>query len=886
MSDPELLTTKLCARPLPPQTVTRRCLVAKLNAGIGCRLVLVSAPAGYGKSTLLSQWTHQTDRLVAWLSLDPDDNELTSFLRYLIAALDTLKPNPAQTITALLQSPQPPVRTVMAGLVNELSEVQEPAVLVLDDYHVIQEPSIHEATTFLLNHLPSQVQLAILTRADPPLPLARLRARRQLLEIRASDLRFTTTEAQMFINELAGLNVSTADVVALTERTEGWITGLQLAALSMQGQDADQRSHFVAAFAGSHRYIVDYLVEEVLSHQPAAVRDFLLQTSVLERLTAALCDAVTGQADGRAMLERLEQRNLFVIPLDDERQWYRYHHLFAEVLWKRLRQHHPDWLPTLHGRATAWFEQNGFLTEAVQHALAADDKPRAARLIEENALGLLMYGRMRSLLNWIEAVGDLALKHPWLRIHKGWALILLGRLEEVESVLASVERSLPSQRTKEEDEMVGHVAAIRAYKFAMQGEAARAVTLAGEASRFLPERDAAVRSVVTFTLGTAHRLKGNLTEASQTLEEAWTAGSAADNLYLALGAISSLADLKFDQGQLHHAARTYREMLALATWPDGRRLPAAAMALFGLGMIDYEWNELQPAEEHTLQARELACQWGHLATLAGSQIMLYRIWQAQGRPDSAQEALHEAQRLARDHVLAPRVTAWLEAFRVRSWLSQAKLDIARNWVESSGFTADDNSSYLHDAVYQALVRVYLATQETDQALPIIERLRETAESAGRMGSLVETLALEALVQRAAGNIPQALVALETALFLAQPEGFVRIFVDEGPPMRELLRHAASRGIEPQYVAFLLEAFPLASDNTPAPEQPLIDPLSERELEVLSLISAGLSNQAVADELVISLGTVKAHTASIYRKLNVNSRTQATARARELRLLQG
>jgi LuxR family maltose regulon positive regulatory protein len=625
-------------------------------------------------------------------------------------------------------------------------------------------------------------------------------------------------------------------------------------------------------------------LEEVLNCQPGPVREFLLRTSILERMTGALCDALTGGSDGQVTLERLEQRNLFIVPLDEERQWYRYHHLLADVLQSRLQQSQPESLPELHRRASGWFENDGFIEQAISHAVAGKDFEKAAELVEQNAMTMLMRGELVTLLNWIKPIEHIADERPWLSTYKSWALTLTGQLDIAEAWLQKAESAIPLSGQESRYELKGHIEAIKAYIAEARGEAGETIDHAQKALEVLPESNQAVRSVVTFTLATAYRLTGDYARATQALKAARLAGRAGGNRYLELGAVFTLADLTFDQGKLHEALDIYNETLQLATRPGGQQSPAAGMAYFGLGLIHYEWNDLDAAEENTQQAIDLCQRWGHFVNLAASFVLLSRLKQAQGDLDSAQQAIHRAEELTRMHALALRAESWVKAFRVRLWLAQGNLEAAIRWAEESDITTEDAFSYLREAEYFTLGRVYLATEKYDQALEVTQRLGNAAEATGRIGSLIETLVLRALAFQAKNDFSLALVSLEQALTLAQPEGYLRVFVNEGTLMAELLRRAGTQGIEAQFVAKLLSEFDQISTGPNVAVQPLIEPLSQRELEVLHLLADGYSNLDIADRCVITVGTVKAHTASIYRKLNVNSRMQAVARARELKLL--
>jgi LuxR family maltose regulon positive regulatory protein len=882
-----LLATKLHIPTVSPKLVPRPRLLARLGEGLACPLTLISAPAGFGKTTLLGEWRNTDsgrEYPLAWLSLEDDDNDPIRFLTYIVTALTTIQLGIGDTALTLLQSPQPPPpKAILTVLINELNTLSIPSALVLDDYHVITAPPVHEIIGYLLDHLPPPMHLVVLTRADPPLPLARLRVRNQLVELRANDLRFSSDEAATFLNRAMGLTLSPEDVNTLEHRTEGWIAGLQLAALSLRGRE--DSSQFIATFGGGSDYIVDYLVEEVLDRQSESVRTFLLQTSILKQLTGPLCNALTGRTDGQATLEHLERANLFATPIGGEGHWYRYHQLFADVMQNRLRRLHPDQVSGLHIRAAEWFETNHFIGEAIDHALIAQDRDRAVRLVEQNGLPMLMRGEMTTLLSWLKALGACVQAHPWLSIYQSWAFLLTAQLDQVEDGLAKAEDHIQSSmRSLEAEDMHGHIAAIRAYGAAQRGEAARAIEWGQQALELLPEDNQIIRSVVTLALGTACRLSGDLAGAQRYLVQAQRTGQAAGNLYLALGAHSGLADLYFDQGKLHLSAETYRELIQLATRPDGRQLPSAGMAYFASALIFYEWNDLARALEYTLKALALCSQWGNVAMLATSHGMLFRIRYLQGNLTGAQESLAEAERLVRTQPLAPRAPGWVAALRVRLWLAQGNLASAIRWAEESGLYAQDDMSLWREWEYLAIVRVLLAEGKCNDALALVERLLRPAQASGRAGGMIEMLVLKALVLQAKRAFPSALQELERALAIAQAGGYLRTFLDEGEPMAQLLRHAGSRGIEPEYVAKLLSEFDRVSGTASSGAQPLLDPLSERELQVLHLLAAGKTNREIADELVLAIGTVKRHLNNIYGKLTVESRTECIARARELHLL--
>ena len=888
-----ILSTKLFIPPPRPTLVPRPRLVERLRQGLTLPLTLISAPAGFGKTTLISEWRTSTagrDYPLACLSLENDDNDPTRFLTYVVAALGTLKPDLAETALGLLQSPQPPpLHSFLTGLINDLDELDHPFALVLDDYHVISAMPVHEALGFLLDHLPRHMHLVLLTRADPPLPLARMRARDQLVEIRADDLRFTSIESTAFFNQMLGLELSNEHVSALEQRTEGWIAGLQLAALAMHSPRLIQRSEdigsFIAAFTGSHYYVADYLATEVLNRQPEPVRSFLLQTSILGRMSGELCDRLTGRSDSQLMLRQLETANLFLIPLDEESHWYRYHHLFADVLRTQLQQAYPDQLAELHRCAAEWYEQNGFVPEAVQHALAAKDYQLAVRLIESNAMAMLMRGEAVTVLTWITAIAPLLHEHPWLAIYQAWAFICTGQLGQIEHVLQEVHPASRLHITDAESEaMRSHIAVIRALATARRGEAQQATTQAQQALDLLREGDTFIRGVLILTLGEVRWQTGDLAGARQAYSEAGQINQTVGNFLAGVMALSFLAALMTEQGELHRAAETNQRAVQMATRSDGRVMPAATQAYLGLSGLAYERNELEEAGRHARQAIELGSRWGHPDTLAGAHLMQARLQVVEGDTIAATESLRQAEALTQDQGVTTTIARQVEVMRVRVWLEQGNLEALTRWVREMQIDPLDEISYKYQVIYLALSRILIAQKRADTALTLLERLLAQVEALGQMGRALEVLILQSLALADLGDRSRALTILARALMLGQPEGYTRVFLDEGTPMAKLLRYAGSHGVSPKYVAGLLSQFDREMGTTPALQQPLIEPLTERELEVLHLLADGLSNQEIARQLVVALGTAKTHTASLYRKLDVVSRTQAVARARELGLL--
>ncbi|HEU5099238.1 MAG TPA: protein kinase [Roseiflexaceae bacterium] len=932
-----LLTTKLFIPAPAARLVPRLQLIERLNEAMRRKLTLIAAPAGFGKTTLLSAWSHQRRSSVAWVSLDEGDNDPTRFWTYMLAALETLSPGITAHARLLLHTPSPQSPTIelmLTALINDLASLSEDVAVVLDDYHHIAAPPIHDALVFLLDHLPAHMHLLIATRADPPLPLARLRVRGELAELRAAELRFTADEAAAFLNQVMGLGLTADAIAALEARTEGWIAGLQLAALSLQGRT--DRAEFIQAFSGSHRYILDYLAEEVLGRQPAHLKTFLLQTSILDRLSGPVCDAVLGltttddrrptseaAADAvvgnpwsvvdsysRLILDELERANLFLIPLDEQRQWYRYHQLFADMLRSRLQQDQPELVPKLHRRASAWYEQHGLAEAAVEHALVADDFPQAARLIKANTAPVLLRGEVVTLLRWLQALpADVVRDQPRLGLSQAWALLVNGQLDAVEPQLQAVEHRLQREvPSVEVQDMLGVVAAIRATIAATLGDLPRASDLVQQALASLRPDNVRVRGIVAVIQGDTAWWRGDSCTAQQAYTEASQLGRAAANLALVETALHGLAQVQLIQGQLRAAAAIYRQALQLATERAGRRLPAA-VALIGLGELLREWNDLDGALQHVRDGIELGTQGGNAITLLHGHLTLARVYQALGDAERANAMIAQAEPIA--HAFGgPIYPAQVAASQARLWLAQGNLAAASQWaVAHQAALITDMAeqrkgvaplSPLREFELLTLAQVYLAEGRPEEAGRLLGQRLPAAEAAGWMHSVIEILILQALALQLQGSASVALTALARALALAEREGYIRLFVDAGTPLLDVLMQvcaaqqpgslAVVRAVSPAYVDTLLAACGGAtsprSEVTPVPlGQPLVEPLSERELEVLRLLATGRSNREIAQQLVVALGTVKRHTNNLYGKLAVGSRTQAIAKARALRLLE-
>jgi LuxR family transcriptional regulator, maltose regulon positive regulatory protein len=877
-----------------------------LTEGMSRKLTLISAPAGFGKTTLLSEWRMMhlgNEYPLAWISLEEADNDTMRFLSYLIAALQSVESNIGEVALLSLRSPRPsPVGSVLTSLINEIAATPSDFVLVFDDYHVIESQVIHDAVTFLLEHLPPQMHLVIASRTEPPLPLSRLRAGGQIIELRAADLRFTSQEAAAFLSDAMGLDLSDEDVAALVTRTEGWIVGLQLAALSMQrGEDI---AGIIRTFTGDDRYVIDYLVEEVLRLQPERTRTYLLQTSILERLSGPLCDATTGYEDGQQMLEGLDQANLFLIPLDNRRRWYRYHHLFADMLRHRLRLTQPQRVAELHRRAAEWHENHGFVEDAIRHALAAGDTEWAARLVEQNTATVVMRSEGAKLMRWLEALPEeLVRSRPRLSVAYAIAALFGGRLDAVEPLLRDAERTLGdspgiSSASPLDGESVGWladtpscVAIIRGDLARMRGDAPRATELSRQALARLPEDSTYLRSKAIWNLGISSWMRGDLGAAEQAFGKLTTEERKTSNAYLRLLAAYGLGRLRVVQGRLLEAEEAYRWALRPKIGKVRPQLPVAGWAYLGMGELLREWNNLDDATRYLMEALELGKWVGAAGPLAITYTALARVKQAQGDTSGALEAIDMARESAQDFQVHDPLNP-LAAHLARVRLVQGDVAAAVRWVRERRLGVDDELNYMREIEHLVLARVLIAQDKADEALRLLGRLLSAAHAAGRTGSVIEILVLQALLLQAEDDTTRAVRILEDALTLAEPEGYMRIFVDEGSPIAGLLRCASSAGVSPKYVGTLLATFPHDAEdpwlssgaNIPKYVQLLSEPLSDRELEVLRLVASGLSNRQIAQELFVALGTAKRHVHNIYRKLEVHSRTQAIARARDLNLV--
>jgi LuxR family maltose regulon positive regulatory protein len=923
-----LLNTKLYIPPLRIGLVTRPRLIERLDEGLhlGRKLTLLSAPAGFGKTTLLSEWIagRSHDIRVAWLSLDKGDDDLPRFLAYLVAAIQSVDAKLGRGAWAMMQSPRTPAaETVLTALINDLAGRETPVVLVLDDCHEITSPAVHDALVYLLDHIPPQMHVIMATRADPPWPLGRLRARREMIELRAGDLRFNPEETSHFFIDVMGLGLSAEDVAALDRRTEGWIAGLQMAALSMRGRDAARAEAFIQAFRGSHRFILDYLVEEVLDAQSHGIQAFLLKTSILERLAGPLCDAVMGwdvqtthgeEQSSHAILTGLERANLFLVPLDDERRWYRYHRLFADLLRARLEQTYPDQVVALYRRASEWCESAGWVEEAVGYALAGQDLARVADLAEQAALQVLVRGKAYLLPEWLDALPDEMIRtRPRLCVYHAWTQYWAGH-EVPEAALRCAEQALdavPSlgdqggwinvPPSAEQQRLAGHIAAVRAFHTLAKRDIPRTLELAQLARQLLPQRDY-MRTLASIPLALSHMSLGeDIAVAQRIYAEAGATAYESGHPYLATTLYCYAGAAQETRGHLRDAYSTYSKALEIARGSSGQDIPPAGFPYIGLGGLALEWYDLQTAQARIGRGIELCVQWGQAAILIDAYVVLAALQLAVQDWAGAGETFQKAEQLALGIGQDPTKAPWLNDGRVRLWLAQGDLPSAVRWARESGLSADDTPTHVHRLHHMALARVLVARGRADpsgphlrDALTLLGKLHMAAERAGWVSETIQIRILQALAHDGRGDVEGVLATLGEALALGEPGGYVCTFVGEGAPLYTLLKVAAARGIAPDYIARLLAAYeqdaespaPTTEGGPPSRSHPstLVEPLTERELEVLQLLRTPMSQSEIGRTLYVSVNTIRTHVKHIYEKLNVHSRIEAIGRAEELGLL--
>jgi len=906
MSAPILLT-KLFIPTNRPEFVSRSLLIEQLNGGLHRKLTLISAPAGFGKTTLVTDWLQshwlqsQGDDssfpfLMGWLSLDEGDNDAVRFLTYLITALNRipgLETAIGNDALQMLQSPQPPpLEAILIAVINEISMATAKIVLVLDDYHLIDSPQVHANLNFLIENLPSQLHLVITTREDPPLQISRLRARGLLTELRAHDLRFKSEETAKFLNQVMGLNLSSRDITALETRTEGWIAGLQLAAISMQRQK--DTSNFINSFSGSNRFVLDYLIEEVLEQQPEDIQNFLLQTSVLDRLTGSLCDALTEINGGKTTLETLDQANLFIIPLDNERRWYRYHHLFADLLQQRLKSNPEINIHDLHIRARDWFSKQGMDREALHHSLLAEDFEEAAELINRLAMEVVQKGEYRTVSDWINSLpDDIQQEHPYLWALDVWALRMEGQFEAAETRITEVEEALknPARGASADLETIkGLINSHKAYIAFIRGNFDETISISRESLTQLPQDLVEIRTLTALYLGVALRYKGNLKEALEIYLNTLPFGKQLVGSSIAVFCFTHLSDLYYDLGELHKSKETAEQAIQFTNQHTGRSdWPFMGHLYVCIGRVLRQWGQQTKVLEVIRKGVGLCRQWNVADYQALALIELADVYFSLGEKELAQDALQESLMIVQE--FSPWASGLVAAHQAKFSLGFGEIEPAIEWLSETDLKANSPIDLSRDIEFLTLARVFIAQNKLDEGLALLERISEISNKIGKKYTALEAMILQAEAFFIREDTEKAMERLEQALTLGEAEEYTQIFVDEGPPMARLLYDALSRGIVPDYVQKLLAAFPVEkSEQLPKPhpqsqESEWIEPLSDRELEVLQFIAEGLSRQEIATRLVLSLNTVKTHARNIYGKLGVNNQMQAVGKARAFGLLE-
>ena len=907
MSSP-LLATKFHIPPPRVDLVPRPHLLAQLNKGLEGRLVLVSAPAGFGKTTLVANWIRHEqlgdrDGRIAWLALDEDDNEFSRFFGYFIAAIQQIEPTLGKELVAALgssQNLQPEI--LLTLLINEIAAVKDKFVLVIDDFHVISLLAIHQAVQFIIEHQPPTLLLVITSRDEPFLPLSRLRARRQMIDLRAGDLRFSHDEATHYLNQIMGLGLSEAEVQALATRTEGWVTGLHLAAVSMQEQNDPQQ--FIAEFTGDDRYIIDYLVDEVLSHRPEQSRDFMMRTSILGQLCGSLCEAVTEQADAQETLQHLEQENVFIIPLDNRRAWYRYHHLFGDVLRQRLAESMPRGeIKKLHHRASQWFAQNDLLIDAVEHALKAEQYEEAIALMETGAEELILNSQVNTLLKWCSQIpGSVIDSHPRLCLIFAWAWASTNHPEEAERCLQAVELSQGARLDElmaqaAGDANIGRIArgvlletaVVRSQLAIARRNISETLRLTGYVLPQLEKEDVAYlfnppiasRMAAHLTQGLAHKLSGHLVQALESFIQANRLGQQLGHVHIVALSYGHMANVYAIQGKLHQALKTCELGLHQVAFMAGDNSPLSGFLRAEYGVLQYERNDLENATHTLEEAVRVAKPWGYLDAFVPGLTGLMRVHLARGDWPAAEAALDELATLGRTN--PQLVDPIVASHRALLWCCQGKLDAAGRWAENAQLDEGNEFDHAREKENIFLAQALVDLEKWPEAADLIERLLAIVSSSNRRGRMIKLLTLQAIVFQAGGRQAEAIESFERAISLASPEGYVRTVIDCGQPVKKLLKMALQR--EYSYAQELWSALDSPSESeSPHPTAGLVEPLSEREMQVLCLLATELSGPEIAQELVIALSTLRSHTQQIYRKLGVNNRRSALRVADELHLL--
>lgn len=884
-----LLTTKFHIPPQRVDLVARPQLTARLNAITNGKLALVTAPAGFGKTTLVVDWiTNQLpvryQERVSWLALDSNDNTPRQFWAYMIAAIQRMNPSLGRTLQPSLHANTtlPPIETLLTALINEIILDGQPLLLGIDDYHEITHPEIHRGTAFLIENLPPNLQLIILSREDLPFPVSRYRVNSKLIEVRAADLRFTQNESAVFFNDLLSMSLTPEDIQALNTRTEGWVAGLQLAALSLQS--TTDKSSFIQAFKGSHRFLTDYLVDEVLSRQTTATQEFLWRTSILERFCAEVCNELTETANSQKMLRQLEQANLFIIPLDDERRWFRYHHLFTEFLRLRLQEHEAKQIAELYQRAIQWFRQAGLPREALQYAIKAQDYAQAVELLDVLAPEILEHDNHMLLIQWAAQIPEnIASQQPLLCAYLGWAYLLSGQLKDAQRWLDRAETNITRSDSMEERIIRGYVFAHRAYIVFMQGVYTTTLDYARQALSMLPLENKAIRARTFTTLGNALNYAGQLNEAKKAFQEAIQIAREIDSLPLALFSYCSLGEVFRDEGRLSEAERTYQQVLLFAEELTGQQeIPLTGFAIFELGVIARERNDFDTAKKLLEKGVKLCREWQQGEALAIGLMELAETNRLQGAFAECETALNDVRQVAAD--ISPWAANLVESFAARLALSRGETAQAARWARQAGL--DEQACELGYERFPEclpLVRLHIASGHPRKAITLSECLITRDRTLGRMGRVLDLMTLQAAAFIELGKTDQAAQVLEEAIQIAEPEYIVRPFLDEGARLLPCLRELPPTTFRNELLTILGSRLP-SSLSSEGKHTALIEPLNEREITILRLMAAGRSNSEIGDELYLSVNTIRWYASQIYAKLGVKNRSAAADQARKLGIL--
>ena len=882
-----ILSTKFFIPTSRSTVVPRIQLIDRIQRGLSRRLTLISAPAGFGKTTLLADCVGKIKEPVGWISLDEQDNDKVRFLKYFINAIQQIEKGIGDNSLLALQSQQPlETEILVTGLINDIADINHPFVVVLDDYHVITDTEIQQILLFLLDNQPPQMHMVISSRADPPWPLARLRARGEIEEIRIQDLRFTLDEAAILLNEIMGFTLSSKDLAALEKRTEGWVAGLQMAAIALQNQQ--DKASYIQAFTGSHRYIFDYLMEEVLNSVPDDAREFLLRTSILDRFNGSLCDFVIEKENSQSILMDLEHKNIFLIPLDSRQNWYRYHHLFAELLRNQLNHEKAGLAAQLHKRASMWFEQRGIIDTAVNHAVATKDFEFAADIVERNVADVKDSGDLPMIGNWLQKFPDeTVFNHSWLCIAKAWVLIYLGQAEDAMMILERAEQSLLNGKEKN---IRGHIAAIRCYHYLFESNLPLSIDHGYKALKLIGETDLSTRISAATSLASALRLSGDLETARVILAEAVGLSKKTDHKQTTVRLLCGLSALQIYQGQLPNAYSTLQEAIQIGQWiDDGKQsipMPVTGHAYLRLAQVLTDMNQLEDALEYVQLGIRLCKKWGQANALWEGYLALADIHKARGNTKESHEAFLEAEKIS-NRISAVHIERITNALKAQFWLDTGQVDVAVRWAEKNDLRSDKQLQFQDISWYNILANILIAQKRYQEAQTLLSQMIDISENSGAFGLSLLSMVRLSLVHEHQGADKRAIETLTQALELGQSSGYLRVFIEQGEQLLGLLRKVLSKGIQVEYTTKLIHAIeaelPKLKLRKPASDD-LTERLSDREIEVLRYLNSNLTIPEISSHLHVSVSTLRTHIRNIYEKLGVHSRFEATTKAKDLKLI--